>query len=205
MSVAGESRTIIDLLRHGEPVGGRKYRGQLDDPLSDKGWRQMRDAVGDHCPWDRIITSPLSRCAEFARELADRHRLPLEADPRFMEIGFGDWEGRSRAELAAEQPDAVARFYADPVANRPAGAESLQAFRDRVAAAFEDTVARHAGDHLLIVGHAGVIRMVIREALDIPLAHVYRLQVPNAGLTRITVATRGDELQPQLVFHAGSL
>ena len=42
--------TTIDLIRHGEPVGGRKYRGQIDDPLSDKGWTQMRQAVADHKP-----------------------------------------------------------------------------------------------------------------------------------------------------------
>jgi len=30
--------TTIDLLRHGEPVGGKRYRGQIDDPLSEKGW-----------------------------------------------------------------------------------------------------------------------------------------------------------------------
>ena len=40
--------TTIDLIRHGEPVGGRKYRGQTDDPLSEKGWEQMWKAVGDY-------------------------------------------------------------------------------------------------------------------------------------------------------------
>lgn len=205
MSPSTATFTTIDLLRHGEPVGGRKYRGQLDDPLSDKGWRQMRDAVGDHCPWDQVVTSPLRRCAAFAEELAERHRLPLAADPRFMEIGFGEWEGRGRDELAAEQPGAIERFYADPIANRPPGAEPLNEFRARIAGAFKDTVTQYAGNRVLIVGHAGVIRMVVRETLDIPLAHVYRLQVPNAGLTRLTVEARGSELRPQLVFHAGRL
>ena len=41
-------QTTIDLIRHGEPVGGRKYRGQTDDPLSEKGWAQMWAAVGDY-------------------------------------------------------------------------------------------------------------------------------------------------------------
>jgi len=40
--------TTLDLMRHGEPVGGRRYRGQMDDPLSEKGWAQMRNAVGNH-------------------------------------------------------------------------------------------------------------------------------------------------------------
>ena len=54
--------TLIDIIRHGEPVGGKRYRGQIDDPLSEKGWQQMRDAVAGHNPWDVIISSPLARC-----------------------------------------------------------------------------------------------------------------------------------------------
>ena len=64
--------TIIDFIRHGEPVGGRAYRGHnIDDPLSEKGWQQMRTAVADHCPWSQLISSPLLRCKDFANELAE--------------------------------------------------------------------------------------------------------------------------------------
>src|SRR3989344_8486175 len=105
-----EPSTILDLMRHGEPVGGRKYRGQLDDPLNEKGWAQMRRAVGDHCPWQAIISSPLSRCADFSRELAGRHGLPLEIDARLAELGFGDWEGRTAEELNAQEPGGLDRF-----------------------------------------------------------------------------------------------
>ncbi len=34
--------TIVDLLRHGEPDGGQKFRGAVDDPLSPRGWEQMQ-------------------------------------------------------------------------------------------------------------------------------------------------------------------
>ena len=43
--------TTLDLMRHGEPVGGRRYRGRTDDPLSEKGWNQMWTAVGDYRGW----------------------------------------------------------------------------------------------------------------------------------------------------------
>jgi len=49
----------------------------------------MRQAVGENCPWQAIASSPLSRCADFARELAARHGLPLEIDARLIELGFG--------------------------------------------------------------------------------------------------------------------
>ncbi len=47
--------TQIDVIRHGEPVGGRRYRGHgVDDPLSEKGWQQMWKAVADRSDWQHI-------------------------------------------------------------------------------------------------------------------------------------------------------
>jgi alpha-ribazole phosphatase/probable phosphoglycerate mutase len=197
--------TTIDLIRHGEPVGGNKYRGQTDDPLSEKGWAQMRAAVGDHRPWDLIVSSPLARCAAFAAELAARHKLPLELDPRLKEIGFGAWEGRTATEIMHSDRDVLMHFWLDPVNNTPPGAEPVTAFRDRVTAAWDDLLARHHARHILVVCHAGVVRMFVRHALDMPLERLFRIQVPNAGITRIKVEHNGASVLPRLVFHAGSL
>ncbi|ODU49211.1 MAG: phosphoglycerate kinase, partial [Thiobacillus sp. SCN 63-374] len=174
--------TTLDLLRHGEPVGGRKYRGQIDDPLSEKGWAQMHAAVGDTAPWTRIVSSPLQRCRAFAEILADRHGLLLTLDERLAEVGFGVWEGRSAAEIEQDAPGAVARFKHDPVNARPEGAEPLAEFHGRVAAALDAILARHPDGHVLLVGHAGVIRMAFAWALHVPLAYAYRIEVANAGL-----------------------
>lgn len=204
-AVMDEPVTTIDLLRHGEPVGGRKYRGQTDDPLSEKGWAQMRAAIGDQRPWQHILSSPLSRCRAFAEELAHRHGLPLTVDARLMEVGFGEWEGQTPDALRERDPGILARFRRDPVRERPAGAEPLEAFLARVTAAWEDMLANHAGRHLLVVCHAGVIRMALVHALGIPLERAYRIDVPCAGLTRITVEGTGPGALAQLRFHAGSL
>ncbi len=197
--------TTIDLIRHGEPVGGHRYRGQTDDPLSEKGWAQMHAAVGDRQPWEAILTSPLARCRAFAEELAARLTLPLEVDARLMELGFGEWEGRTAEELLATDSERLARFWSDPVRYAPPGGETLAAFRDRILAAWEDILARHVGRHVLVVGHAGTIRMVVCRVLDMPLERLFRLQVPNAGITRIQVDINGAGVLPRLVFHAGQL
>ena len=193
--------TTVDLIRHGEPVGGRKYRGQIDDPLSEKGWAQMRNAVGDFCPWQCVISSTLLRCAAFAQELSQRHALPLTLDERLKEIGFGAWEGRTADELEQEDPGALARFFDDPIAHRPAGAEALAEFQDRVVGAWDDLLLHHAGQHILVVGHAGVIRMIIRHVLDMPLKRMFRIHVGNVSITRIGVDARAA----RLLFHGGSL
>ncbi len=195
--------TTVDLLRHGEPVGGRRYRGQTDDPLSEKGWSQMRAAVGDRADWQSIVSSPLSRCEAFARELAARHGIALEVDTRLKEIGFGAWEGRTPEDLVSEDASLLSRFLDDPIAHAPAGAEPLAEFRARVAAAWEDLLVRHDGKQVLLVGHAGVVRMVLSLVLDIPLVRVFRLHVPNAALSRIHIEQHGPRVFPQLLFHAG--
>ncbi len=198
--------TTIDLIRHGEPVGGSgRYRGKIDDPLSDKGWLQMREAVADHRPWQTIVSSPLSRCAAFATELGQRHNLPVVMDERFMEIGFGEWEGLTKEQISANDPDALRRFYDDPITHQPPGAETLAEFQSRVVAGWDQLLADYAGQPLLLVGHAGVIRMVVRHVLDTPLERMFRINVPNAGITRIRIDGQGHQAMASLMFHAGSL
>ncbi len=193
--------TTLDVIRHGEPVGGRKYRGQIDDPLSEKGWAQMHSAVGDGMPWTQIVSSPLARCRAFSEFLAEQHGLPLSLDKRLMEVGFGVWEGKTAAEIEQDAPGTLTRFKADPVNARPAGAEPLAEFQARVSAGLEALLAQHPDQHVLLVGHAGVIRMAFAWALSIPLEHAYRIEVATASITRF----RFDDGRASLVFHGGSL
>jgi alpha-ribazole phosphatase len=178
--------TTIDFMRHGEPVGGRRYRGHgIDDPLSPLGWEQMRRAVGEDCRWDQIISSPLRRCRLFASELAARHALPLAIDPEFREIGMGVWEGRSHQEIRAFESDRFAAFKRDPVAARPLGGESLEPFQNRIVVAYERQIAAYPGRRLLIVCHAGVIRAVLGYVLGARPERWYRLQIDHATISRI--------------------
>ncbi len=192
------SPSVIVLFRHGEPVGGRRYRGQIDDPLSEKGWRQMWAAVAHTPPWEHILSSPLARCRAFAHSLGEKLAIPVTEDARLREVGFGFWEGKTASELRRHDPQIIARFYGDPVKNRPPGAEPLDAFSHRVNAAFADALSDHVGRHILIVAHAGVMRAVVARLLDIPFGAMYRMSVENAALIRI----RADgERPPTLVFR----
>lgn len=193
---------FYDLLRHGEPVGGNRYRGQTDDSLSERGWAQMWASIPDDPPWRRVVTSPLARCRAFALALGQRFGVPVEVEPRFKEVRFGVWEGRTAAELEAEDPGVLSRFYLDPVRNRPAGAEPLADFAARVAEGWREWTDSGRREHTLVVAHAGVIRAVIADLLDIPLARLYRIQVANAGITRISLSR---DRPATLIFHGGCL
>lgn len=192
------SQTILDYLRHGEPEGGSKYRGHnVDDPLSERGWSQMRDTVQHLDGWSRILSSPMQRCRAFAEWLGEQRGLPVEIVDNLKEVGFGSWEGATRAELLNRRADEYHAFYADPVNNRPAGAEPLQAFGQRVAEAYEQAAGHYPGEHLLIVAHAGVMRATLGHVTAAPALNWYRAAVDNAAISRFA----HDGQRSRLLLH----
>lgn len=180
------SLTRIDFVRHGQPEGGNRFRGHgIDDPLSEQGWKQMRETAAAVTDWQRVISSPMQRCIAFAEWLSQERGLPLDLEPDFREVGFGSWEGVSRSELKGQRRDEYDAFYRDPVNNRPPGAEALVDFGERVSRALNSLVQRHTGQNILVVAHAGVIRAAIGQVLQSPPAFWYQCDVANAGLTRL--------------------
>ncbi len=203
---SGEQATTIDLIRHGEPLGGRKVRGSQDDPLSDDGWQQMRDAVAPGASWQRIICSPLLRCSEFAHELAGQLVIPLRVETDFREVHFGLWEGLTGAEIMAEWPELLDKVWSNAVAHTPPEGELLLDFKTRVGAAWDNTLAVHAGQHLLVIAHGGTIRMILCHALGLPIEHMWRFDVQYASLSRLRAWPQADgRANHTLVFHAASL
>lgn len=193
-----DTTTTVDFLRHGEPVGGRRYRGDgADDPLSEKGWQQMWSAVGQQAPWSRIVTSPLQRCSAFAQALNEKHGLPVEVDSRFREVGLGSWEGLSPDDIIARNESEYRLFYEDPQRNRPEGAEPLEIFGARVAEALSNVFDRYAGEHVLVIAHAGVIRAALGYVLQAEPVAWYRTHIDNAAFTRVRSGRYGLRLE----FH----
>ena len=146
-------KTVIDLLRHGDVQGGRKYRGQLDDPLSELGWKQLRSTTNKKQNWQHIITSPLKRCADFADELAQKHELPLRTEPEFKEVSFGLWEGKTAEELLTTEPGQIKEYWNDPVNITPPQGENLLVFQQRVISRWENVLTEFQGKHILIISH----------------------------------------------------
>lgn len=200
------STTIIDILRHGEPEGGSKYRGQVDDPLSERGWAQMRSAVEGRSEWQQIVSSDLSRCADFANELSGKLNIPVEMTDQFREIGFGDWEGMTAKQIMASDGETLSAFWRDPLNHTPPNAEPLFDFYQRIEKAWETMLSDHASKHILLVGHAGMMRILLLKALAMPIESFYRFDPRNAAIVRIRVDSgRHGESYTQLVFDGPSL
>ncbi|NOQ88865.1 MAG: histidine phosphatase family protein [Gammaproteobacteria bacterium] len=190
--------TYIDIIRHGEPVGGRRYRGySVDDALTEKGWTQMRAAVPESPKWNHIVSSPLKRCLEFSQELANDLQIPLTVEDNMKEIGFGEWEGKTPEDILAEDSETLNRFYQDPVNNRPKGAEPLDSFSQRVWHAYLDIVDKHQDKHILVVAHAGVARAITANILKMSLNDVYsRLKIEYGAIIHSSV----DEGHPAKIL-----
>ncbi|MCW8931598.1 MAG: histidine phosphatase family protein [Gammaproteobacteria bacterium] len=187
---------IIDLIRHGTPVGGNRYRGHsIDDPLSEKGWQQMRETVGEYNEWGQIITSPMIRCYDFAKELSQRHDIPLKIIDDLKEVGFGQWEGKTSEQIEQQE---YLDFYHDPVSNRPKGSEPLEDFTQRVVQSWESLLKGYQGQHLLVVAHAGVIRAVIAHVLHSEMLGMYKISVENGKICRIEVTERSGPVLKML-------
>lgn len=186
---------LIDLLRHGGVQGGARFRGDQDDPLTPLGWEQMRQATADRPGWTRIVSSPLRRCCEPARELARDLGLAIEERAALRERGFGAWEGLTVDQVPG---DILGRFWADPVGYTPPGAEPFAAFRTRVMDGWHDLL-REPDPHALLVTHGGVIRILVAEVLRMPAEAFFLIEVPHACRTRLRIPA--PPWRPSLVSH----
>lgn len=194
------SQTIIDLIRHGEPLGGSLYRGHsIDDPLSKTGWQQMWQAVDDYNQWQQIISSPLLRCCNFAEQLAEKNNIPLQIEAGFKEVGFGSWEGLTREQVKQNNLQEYIDFYNDPVNKRPTVCEDLNLFIQRVISSYTEIVEQFKGQHILVVAHAGVIRAILAHIVSAPPKGLYNFKINNAGISRIHAETN------EIIFINGDI
>jgi probable phosphoglycerate mutase len=187
----------IFLLRHGETAGDgrRRFIGQADLPLSPEGRRQA-------LAWRRwfagqrlvgIYASDLRRSQETARMVAGRGPAP-EVLPALREIHLGQWEGLEMEAVRRQCPEDFQRRGADLAGFRPPGGESFGDLQARVWPAFQGLAARNPGD-LLIVAHAGVIRVLVCRLLGMPLAHLFLLGQDPGALTILQRREGGIRLQ----------
>jgi alpha-ribazole phosphatase len=171
--------TWVYLIRHGEVEDaalGRLF-GHTDVALSAAGRRQV-EALGERLgrfPVGTVYASDLLRARASAAPLAAARGVTTETVPALRELAMGRWEGLTLREIRDREPDLAARWLADPVAVAFPGGESLLNLRARVVPAFDALRRRHAGRHLAVVAHGGVNRVLLAEALGLPLANVLRL------------------------------
>lgn len=191
------NKVVIDLIRHGEPVGGVRYRGSVDDPLSESGWKQLtastQAAMAAGCNWHGIISSPMLRCSEFAKQLSQQLRLPLSIDPQLRELCFGDLEGLTPKQAWQAYPKLLRDLWQDPEKHTPPNGEDYAEFVSRIRNSLQQVVEQHDNQHLLLVVHGGVIRACLSYFIELSPKNSFQVEVPYAGMTRFTLYKENEQ------------
>lgn len=177
-------------VRHGESVWNeaRRFQGNGDPELSARGRAQaarVAHRLATAGPLGALYTSPLRRAAATAQAIGEVLGLPARPEPDLREMGLGEWEGMTPAEIDARWENAYARWVRDPPAHLPVGGEGMESFSARVAAAVDRIRAAHAGADVVIVSHGGAIGAYLCRVLGMGLSHLFRFKLENASLTEV--------------------
>ncbi|HEY3346144.1 MAG TPA: histidine phosphatase family protein [Nitrospirota bacterium] len=171
--------TRLYLCRHGEVAGdGRKrYNGHIDIDISDNGVQQM-EMLRDQLIETKIsaaYSSDLIRSKKGAEIIGGPHGAPRVSLAEFRERGVGAWEGKSWDEIQAEFPGEWSAWLSDIVHFLPPGGESLMGVAGRVMPALGKVIEENRGGEILLVGHGGVNRVILADAMKLDLHYIFRI------------------------------
>lgn len=180
----------IYLVRHGQTDWNLEERlqGQADNDLNASGIRQAERVARqlEGMDFDAAFCSPLVRSVHTARLILGDRALPLTADKRLMEIGFGDWEGEKITAVKGNPTHPVHDFFAHPDRYRPPRtAEGFEAVYRRTGSFIEQMLLplEKRCRTVLIVGHGAVNRSIVYPLLGIPLREFWDRPVENCAAT----------------------
>lgn len=170
---------MLILVRHGQTSANVQglLLGRADPPLTAAGRRQAAALARSLARPARVISSPLRR----ARDTATAFGLPVEVDDRWVEMDYGDLDGRPPSALADE---VWQRWRSDPCFV-PAGGEPLAAVGSRVRDACAELAAAATEFDIVVVSHVSPIKAAVAWALGVPDQVAWRMFLRDAGVCRI--------------------
>jgi broad specificity phosphatase PhoE len=192
VSPKADCRCRVVLVRHAAAEGQGRFLGQQDAPLSAIG-RRLLPALVDklrHHAIDAIYCSDLSRTRATAAAIARRRGLAVESRPRFRERYFGRWEGLSWDEVSERFPGLAKRWLTRRSLAAPGG-EPMTRFKKRVTQELKRIVATNPGRSVVVVTHAGVIRVAVGSALGLDDRNLSRIAQPRCAVNVIDYFRRG--------------
>ena len=200
--------TRLVLVRHAEPDGaalGRVCGARTDVPLGAAG-RAHADRLAAALaadPLAAVYTSPLARARETAAPLARAHGLEATVVEDLRELDFGEVDGLRFEDVESGYPELFRAWMDTPQTVRFPGGESLTELRARALPTVADIRARHAREAVVLVAHAGVLRVVLADALGLTDGALFRLDQAHGGVS--VVDWLGDTPVVRVVNAAAGL
>ncbi|RDE19557.1 histidine phosphatase family protein [Motiliproteus coralliicola] len=154
------------LIRHAatEWNAEKKLQGRRDIPLSQLG----RDSLSQRAIPPELrerdwFCSPLLRTQQTAELLGIPH--PSLSDS-WIEMDWGDWEGRRITELRQQQPQLMKIQEQRGLDMTPPGGECPRQVRQRIGAWLASQDPQDSLKRIGVVTHKGVIRALLSDALE---------------------------------------
>ncbi|HEX7502506.1 MAG TPA: histidine phosphatase family protein, partial [Acidobacteriota bacterium] len=174
----------IYLIRHGETQANRDgvFRGRGEVPLSPAGLKQageLRDYFAA-LPVQRVLSSPLQRAAQTAALCFPGRAVELQELVNNLDLGA--WSGRSKKEIAGEEPELWRRWLEEPERMSFPGGESLAAMKAR-ARHFNLLLAEAGEERIAVVTHRSVLKALLAEALGLGQPWFWKFHLDNASVS----------------------
>ena len=190
--------TRIIAIRHGETAWNvdTRIQGHLDIGLNEHGHWQAQRLAQALAAEDlaAVYASDLSRAFETGRYLAQATGAPLTPEPGLRERCFGQFQGRTFAEIEAELPEQALRWRKRDPHFAPEGGESLEQLSSRVVHTCQKLAALHPGQQIAVVGHGGVMDVLYRIATRQSLQAARTWALGNAAINRLLWSPQGFTL-----------
>ena len=185
--------TIFYLVRHGvTPHTGHRLSGRMPDiHLNDAGRSEAEGAASSLAKvrLQSIYSSPIDRCTETAKIIADKHGLPVRTRKDLAEVEYGSWTNRSLKTVARTKLwSSVQRW---PAGTRFPEGESFVEIQSRGVAVLENLRIRHPKDRICVVSHGDVLRLVIAHYMGIHLDLFQRILVTPGSISVLSVTNSG--------------
>jgi probable phosphomutase (TIGR03848 family) len=179
---------VLLLIRHAvtDATGKRLYGTAPGYHLSDRG-REQAERLGARVrelPIAEVYSSPLERCEETARAVADAKGLDVRTVRELAEIDVGRWTGRSFA--VVRRSTLWRRLHEDSSVRFPDG-ESLADVQRRTVAALEGIAGAHRRDMVAVVSHGDPIRVALAHFAGVHLDLFRRLEVAAASVSAVSL------------------
>ncbi len=187
-------------LRHGETTFSMSgnFCGTIEADLTDAG-REMAQAFADEyksLKWQAIYCSPMKRTRATAAPIAQATGLEPVYRDGLRECNYGEWEGKSKAEVRELYGDDNYDWMTEPAWNAPTGGETAVEIRNRAMAVIAEIEEKHTEGNVLVVAHRTTLRIVLCSLLGIDLGRYRdRLDYPAASLSVVSFGKYGPLLQ----------
>jgi probable phosphoglycerate mutase len=190
----------LHLLRHGQTELSREdsFCGSgLDPELTPEGL-QMAEAFTAFYrskPWSAIYSSGLRRAIATVRPLCEALGVALQIRAELNEIGYGKWEGQTKASVEREYHDDYVSWLADPAWHPPTGGELAITVARRSLRVIDEINQQFEDGNVLVVSHKATIRIILCSLLGIDVGRFrYRLACPVGSLSVVEFSAEGPLL-----------